>query len=180
MNRAILMSIKPEWTGLIFAGTKTVEIRKNKPNIKPPFKVYIYCTAPNTKNPCKLLEIHDSNGKIHKGNGKVVGEFVCDSIYPIGYTIDGFADIIDVKETCLSPSDFVKYGKGKPLYGWHISNLKIYDSPKEIGEFRRECLEDLYCESCALYSNYAEKCENEALYLKRPPQSWCYVEEVEE
>ena len=36
------------------------------------------------------------------------------------------------------------------FYGWHISDLKIYDTPKELSDFG----------------------------LKRPPQSWCYVEEL--
>lgn len=35
---------------------------------------------------------------------------------------------------------------------------------------------DLYCEACAMYSNNNGICNNGALPLRRPPQSWCYVE----
>lgn len=63
-------------------------------------------------------------------------------------------------------------------YGWHISDLKIYDAPRELGEFRRVCVNDLYCESCAMYWENGGNCGNESLRLKRPPQSWCYVEEM--
>lgn len=40
-------------------------------------------------------------------------------------------------------------------------------------------LEKQLCKSCALFSNNGGTCGNDALYLKRPPQSWCYVEEAE-
>lgn len=43
--KAVLLSIRPEWCKLIWAGMKTVEVRKTKPEgLKPPFKCYIYCT----------------------------------------------------------------------------------------------------------------------------------------
>ena len=43
MNRAVLISIKPEWCSLIATGNKTVEIRKSIPKLDTPFKCYIYC-----------------------------------------------------------------------------------------------------------------------------------------
>lgn len=61
-------------------------------------------------------------------------------------------------------------------YGWHISDLRIYDQPRELTEFRRACPNDLYCEACAMYSNNNGICNNGALPLRRPSQSWCYVE----
>jgi len=44
MSKAVLISVQPRWCGLILNGKKTIEIRKTKPNIAPPFKCYIYCT----------------------------------------------------------------------------------------------------------------------------------------
>ena len=75
------------------------------------------------------------------------------------------------------------------MYFWHISDLKIYDTPKELGEFRKSC--PFPAEDCDLFCPYALGeyhgdgingdvefigCGNK---LTRPPQSWCYVEEVD-
>lgn len=48
MSKAVLISIRPEWVEKILNGEKTLEVRKNRPNMETPFKVYIYCT--NQKN----------------------------------------------------------------------------------------------------------------------------------
>lgn len=81
--------------------------------------------------------------------------------------------------TCLTPSEIIAYigDKGR-CYGWHMSNLRIYDTPRELSEFRRACPNSWYCESCAMYWENNGTCGNERLQLKRPPQSWCYVEEM--
>lgn len=76
----ILISIKPQWCNLILNGRKTLEIRKSKPNLTTPFRCYIYCSEKNAQNPHHILEIHNSDGKIIKANGKVIGEFICDYI----------------------------------------------------------------------------------------------------
>ena len=44
MSKAVLISIRPEWCNKIAGGQKSVEIRKTEPNLKKPFKCYIYCT----------------------------------------------------------------------------------------------------------------------------------------
>ncbi|MGN0539812.1 MAG: ASCH domain-containing protein [Candidatus Fimenecus sp.] len=44
MSKAVLMSIQPRWCELIANGKKTLEVRKTKPKLSTPFKVYIYCT----------------------------------------------------------------------------------------------------------------------------------------
>lgn len=161
MMKEVLISIRPEWCERIANGEKTVEVRKTKPKLETPFKCYIYCTK------SELLTKSHYNGKIYvatskkyqkllerNGNitlsGKVIGEFVCDNIFPVSYTMDGFADAVDCKTSCLSQEDLYEYGNGKTLYGWHISDLKIYDKPKELSEFG----------------------------LSRPPQNWCYVESI--
>ncbi len=163
-KEAVLISIKPKWCELIANGKKTIEVRKTKPRLKPPFKCYIYCTKSTQSDRLWVLSKNErkensglsvicanlnATSEIYLGDGKAIGEFVCDIIEPIAYTIDGYADILDCKFSCMLPSDFLKYGKGGALYGWHISDLKIYDEPKKLGEFG----------------------------LTRPPQSWCYVEE---
>lgn len=195
---AVLISIQPKWCGLIASEKKTIEVRKTKPKLDAPFKCYIYCTKPHTKNPNEILEIH-SGGKIHKANGKVIGEFVCDLIANYEaelwddktferirelYEHDDFTEtgeyeyktIADngddfwqenmlCKASCLTVTEMRNYlGKGfSEFYGWHISNLVIYNEPKKLSELR---------------GLRKTKFGYEPLRITCPPQSWCYVEEV--
>lgn len=168
---AVLLSVRPKWCELIASGKKTVEVRKTRPKIETPFKCYIYQTADGRTNSVDILENNLS---------KVIGEFVCESIYPIRYEMDGFADFIDCKTSCLKPKDFIAYGKGKPLYGWHISDLVIYDKPKELNEFYlkkkcNSCKRSGYESSACIYD---EDCIVPVV-ITRPPQSWCYVQDLE-
>lgn len=88
------------------------------------------------------------------------------------------------KETCLSWEELKKYiGIGiKTFYGLHISDLKIYDTPKELSEFWRPCPfktedQDNDCIQCdvAADSDTGIVCTNR---VWKAPQSWCYVEEL--
>ena len=97
--KSVLISIKPKWCELIASGKKTVEVRKTKPKLEVPFKCYIYCTADRRKHICDTFvpqtplflknglaksSIGKEDGLPWKlGNGKVIGEFVCDRIYDI-------------------------------------------------------------------------------------------------
>ena len=49
--KSVLISIKPKWCELIASGKKTVEVRKTRPKIETPFKVYIYETQGRTETP---------------------------------------------------------------------------------------------------------------------------------
>ena len=168
--KAVLISIQPKWCELIANGSKTIEVRKTKPKLKTPFKVYIYET--------KGYDTLFGKGKPKKlcvSGGRVIGEFVCDELTG-GFWISPFSDYLQ-RQSCLSYDEVCDYANEKPIFAWHISNLVIYDRPKELGEFRKPCENELYCESCAMYSEYERKCGNVALQFKRPPQSWCYIEQ---
>lgn len=122
--------------------------------------------------------------KAFYGGGKIIGEFVCDKIvavlaHPTIFAGHPMFFEKACKDACLSYDEIENYAGDKDVYGWHITGLKIYDKPRELSEFRRPCENDLYCESCGMYAEYTEACGNAALYLRRPPQSWCYVEERE-
>ena len=80
MSKAVMLSIRPKWCEKIIIGRKTMELRKSVPKLEVPFKCYIYCTMPDTKDPHNILELHGADGKIRKANGKVIGEFTCDRI----------------------------------------------------------------------------------------------------
>ena len=176
-----MLSIRPKWCAKIASGEKTIEVRKTKPNLETPFKAYIYCTMPDATNPYNILELHGADWKIRKINGKVVGEFTCDRIDRLAPANDsyGIYDIDDdyVFQTCIENGALWDYGRGTPLYGWHISDLYIYDEARELSEFRRWCPNSWYCESCAMYWGNNGTCGNESLQIKCAPQSWCYVEQ---
>lgn len=162
----VLYSINRPHTDNIKSGRKLWEMRKTKPNILVPFTSFIYET------------------KKKGGCGKVIGEFICDETYTIkpdfeyysyGYDIDD--DML--LETCLTQEELKEYGKGKTLYGLHISDLKIYDKPKELSEFKVACNPKLCLSGCeSVHLDNCFRCINQGnRRLTRPPQSWCYVEE---
>lgn len=175
MSKAVMISIRPKWCEKIISGKKTVEVRKNRPKLETPFKCYIYCTMdhPYISVSCGNLDkLNYRTNTVGRCNGKVIGEFICDRIYglsPLNHSPDDVE-----KQACLTREEIVNYLNGTG-YGWHISDLRIYDQPQKLTEFRRSCPNDLYCEACAMYSNNNGICNNGALPLRRPPQSWCYV-----
>lgn len=189
MSKAVMLSIRPKWCEKVASGEKTIEVRKTRPKLKTPFKAYIYCTMPDAKNPHNILELHGADGKIRKANGKVIGEFTCDLIYELETRSPGGSYYVkgqdqpttnDVaRQSCLTLKNMHGYLKAAKGYGWHISDLLIYDQPRELTAFRRLCPNDLCCEACAMYSNNNGICNNGALPLRRPPQSWCYVEVID-
>ena len=185
MSKSVLISIRPTWVEKIANGEKTIEVRKTRPKLQTPFKCYIYCTMdhPYISVPCgELDKLNYRTNTVCRCNGKDIGEFTCERIVPITY--DGGrlwcpTNAAFPPATCLSQAEIIAYigDKGR-CYGWHISDLLIYGKPEELDKFRRPCPNDLYCESCAMYWENNGTCGNESLQIRRPPQSWCYVEEM--
>lgn len=159
MSKAVLISIRPKWVEKIANGEKTIEVRKTRPKkLKNPFKCYIYCTQGRDAR------------RLRGSWGKVIGEFTCDGFW-IGSPRN--TNPIFCMAACMDGFDTEKYAKDKILYGWHISDLKIYDTPRELGEFERP----YECGECnAKWASECNACYEENK-IKRAPQSWCYVEE---
>ncbi len=166
--KSVLISIQPKWFELISSGKKTMEVRKNRPKLEIPFKCYIYCT----KAPKGWFWLNSPN---IRRDGVVVGEFICDGIRTI--TASEFIILDDalnaINGSCISPREVRSYAgwkqgtrifSCKDIYGWHISNLKIYDKPKKLNEFSRL---------------RQTKFGLEPVSIMRAPQSWCYVETLE-
>lgn len=190
--KSVLISIQPRWCELIASGKKTVEVRKTRPKIDTPFKCYIYCTEgdalayPCLNNPHfaihKMITSHSLYGRrLTKkereesdytfANGKVIGEFLCDHI--MRHCEMANADIAE-QQSKVKREKILEYANGNEVYGWHISDLVIYEKPRELGEFRKYI---------GIFDGATEK-ELEELgildaRIKRPPQSWCYVETTE-
>ena len=190
--KATLYSINRPHTDNIKSGRKLWEIRKTKPNIPVPFTSLIYET------------------KKKGGCGKVIGEFICDKIHEIEYCGSQYLINKDIaltnrvaKESCLYYDDLRKYIGAKKGYALHISNLKIYDKPKELSEFKLWCdraaeLDMMVGDGKLIYGDFTkDRCLtcmrsrpvgrdyggngisieiNCNRQIERPPQSWCYVE----
>lgn len=181
--KAVLISIQPKWCEKIAIGKKTIEVRKTKPSILTPFKVYIYCTK--TKNKWSLCDYEgayrNSEGEIVYAQQHVIGEFICDKIEVMRMR--------DCSKACLTIDELIAYKTNKLPYAWHISDLKIYDKPKEISEFFTIKYDKVdYCVGCPHHETPVTEypccdCVCEAgnrKYLTRPPQSWMYIEKLEE
>lgn len=192
--KAIIQCYSPEEVERIARGEQTVKVCKTAPK-EVPFKVYMYCTKGGYMYRCRFDENRLAIPEVW--NGKVIGEFICDKIEEC---IPDYNPIIqeffynewaDCSASCLTSKEEAEYGKGKTLYGLHISNLKIYDKPKELSEFYTlgNCEKYDFCNQCKNFhrgqgwmngSYYDEdSClDNTRIPVTRAPQSWQYVEEV--
>lgn len=131
----IILSLHDRWWKKMLAGEKPLEIRKTKPAGLGSYRVLVHVT----------------------GTGEIQGEFTCNSFYKIRTIpepqewarIKGLCDTINVQAgSCLTGQQLKEYAgsSGKPLWGWHVSEVKEYYTPHPLN----------------LYG------------LKRPPQSWQY------
>lgn len=198
--KSIMISIQPQWIEKIINGEKTIEVRKTIPKCELPCKVYIYCTKSKTKYLRKLeaynkttfiTENNDVIGQTDKVksilgeyatfcesggfNGRVVAEFTLNKVDTLERDLNDWLpknryDISNelLKDINLNQNELWKYGQGKILYAWHIDDLKIYDKPKELSEF-----------STISHRMKGKWSRFTSHLLQRPPQSWCYVKELE-
>lgn len=177
MSKAIMLSIRPKWVEKIASGEKTIEVRKTRPKLETPFKCYIYCTLQGCNEFFRVDLGRDvakwNRGKWADRKGNVIGEFICDRIYELA-PLNHAPDDVE-KQACLTREEIVNYLKGTG-YGWHISDLVIYDTPHDLGEFERP----YECNECD--AKWASECNTcyEKNKIKRPPQSWCYVEAMKD
>ena len=141
MSKAVMISIQPKWCELIASGKKTIEVRKTRPKLETPFKCYIYCTLGD----CGKVDI-GKRGNCY--NGKAIGEFVCDEIRTEWEVADGLVDIVLEMQSCVDCKELIEYADGKKLYSWNISNLVIYDNPKELSEFYTSKRKRKSCRDC--------------------------------
>lgn len=158
--KAVLISIQAEHNANIESGLKTSELRTRAPKLKTPFKVYTYESGIN-------------------GRHKVVNEWICKDITTWNMWVGLPAHLSKV--ACVSNQyiwDYCNRGL-KKIDEMHISELVIYDKPRELSEFKHEC------DGVCIDTKRERKCEritvdgfscNGVNPLKRPPQSWCYVE----
>lgn len=160
--KSVLISIQPKWCELIASGKKTVEVRKTRPKIETPFKVYIHCTQG------KLADLGIIGQTMYGKRMKVIGEFVCDKIvkFENSYYDLAFDETSDL--SCVECGELEKYlGENEYGYGWHISDLVIYDKPRDLSEFK-------------VAEYHYGRIHIPARPISRVTQSWMYVESEDE
>lgn len=175
--KSVMVSIQPKWCELIASGKKTIEVRKTRPKMDTPFKCYIYETKDEHFR--HIGYCWEPGKTFEHCIGKVVGEFVCDDID--WHNLSSLLVREDAENTlmgtCLTKQEVFKYvgykrgtyiyAKPYEFYSWHISNLLIYDKPKELMDFvSGNSTLEITTDNALKWSG-----------MKRPPQSWCYVEE---
>lgn len=196
--KAVMKSVSTQICEKVTCGDCTILVSKTAPKYKVPFKGYIYCCKAKSQWRYSDYEgaYENSKGEIVYAQQHIIGEFVCDKIIEWQYD-KGHQYYVEYPDDCTSYFPYLKchseatglkcseienYGKGKTLYGWHISDLKIYDKPKGLSEFYRPCSYSGICYSCNRFRPNGtpndkpnDFCDST---ITRAPQSWCYVEEL--
>jgi hypothetical protein len=178
----ILASLKPYYYYLIGERKKTIEVRKTAlKNLPQDIAFYM---SKDEKSFAKIPK--EFQEKYREHFGKIGMRVVCNKVatYPRNYEFGYEISENEFNETALTAEQFVGYGNGGMLYGWHISDLKIYDKPRELSEFYRPCSYSGICYSCNRFRPNGtpndkpnDFCDGE---ITRPPQSYMFVEELGE
>lgn len=207
--KSVLASLKPYYYYLVGEGIKKIEVRKSQPKADDWDKETYFYMSKDEKSFAMIPK--EFQEKYRKHFGKVGLRFVCDRITDISVSVrncnEDYNHVYhndECKGSCLTWKELQEYGKGKTLYGWHITNLVIYDEPKELNEFWAYNAElnklfnegEDYCAwgRCETENGCSNDCDTENILncyqcwadwngwchrLARPFQSWGYVEEKE-
>lgn len=209
--KAIMKSVSPRICEKVASGDCTMLVSKTAPKCGAPFKGYICCTSAKpylykeANPPFELFldsDLYEGKGYDDRlFSGKVIGEFICDKIIEWQYD-KGHQYYVEYPDDCTSYFPYLKchseatglkcceiekLGKGKPLYGLHISDLKIYDVPKTLVEFKTPPCEkgEKACGNCKwlikINTPDVYECEcyvEDGRPITRAPSNWCYVEEL--
>ena len=191
-KKEVMLPCSEAETQLLISGRRTIIPARKRPKIRVPFTVY-------------LLEIRkqrcgERNGDpIFTRTGLVVGEFKCPSIddyWLCGYTIKSARYMrvdeeqvrrdIDYRSLFMTEEALHKFGKGATIHGWHVSELKCYEEPLSLDDFRAACPHDGRCARCEYLSagedpNVAECCfwATQESRLDSLPTWWRLVKRID-
>lgn len=169
--KSILLTIRLKYFYLTYKGTKNIEIRKSAPKN---FAGDVYEIISKTNFEKDLMEIPENEREFFKQfKGKIGLKFTLKAVHKFDWRLVA-NPFFKVRGSCLGYDQLRKYATDKKgvvhdLYGWCISDLEIFDKPKELEEF--------YSTPKKINGLYGAEMVN--ISLSNPPQSWCFVE-VEE
>ena len=185
MEKAMILSIRPEWVVKILNGEKTIEIRKKFPKDYVGW-VYIYCTQDKAnllhKNCADIYWIEDKKFQAENKklgvpetpilNGRVVARFWCDAIDGVEQ-ISGWDFDIWARKASISEDEFSDILPDNLVgYAIHILNLQIFDKPRILDSFYKP-------NSSKCKDEYDSKKFRQVFGINRAPQNYCYIEEEE-
>lgn len=197
INNCILISIQPKWCQLIGNRWKTMEVRKNVPKLKPPFKCYIYCTkayyladrkfVASNKVSTWIESYKEDIRGLWPCDGMVIGEFICTGFKEITTKAPCYVSDEILDTSCLTANQIRDYANSADmLYGWMIEDVKLYKKPKRISEFKQTKVirgyhKNKMREDVNIDIDYLLKSKRlEVKRFERAPQSWCYCDELSE
>ena len=194
---AIAITIKSPHCCNILNGIKKGEIRKNE-NLhaaiekaiaeKGKATIYVICS----KSKPMLFETYGYNGFrrfktsdtaliLNALNGKVVCKFECEKVEELYTDEDAWSYYTDTitedykvsKIACVDDVDIEEYLNGSIGYFIHISNLKVFEEPKELKELKHWTKKWIDCGmDCPPYV------DDVLVPLTKAPQNFCYVEDT--
>lgn len=186
----LMASLKPYYYYLIGEGIKKWEVRKNAPKADDWSRKVNFYMSKDEKSFAKIPKEFQEKYRKHFGKVglRVIVDWIdiieCDSNSHLYFSLNG---------TCLSQEEIRSYCNGQDLSAWHIYDKLLLDKPKELSEFYVEGDCDcMNCRNCAWFDrengyNVEDDCnlaykgaDEHKSYkpIKRPPQSWCYCEEL--
>ena len=146
-KRYMLISINKPHTDDIFTGIKSLEWRK-----KPLLEGVYYVYETKNKGGCGMVI----------GEMRITGSLAVDTSGPM--------EVCLVNSGCVHPATLKKYANNGVVYANFIQDIRRYDVPKPLSEFRSY--------NCSVY--WEDGYPMPTHEIKRPPQSWCYVEELKD
>lgn len=206
--KAVLLSINPQHCFNIAKGQKTIEIRKNKPKINAPFKVYIYCTKgetlyrSNSDGQIRITKPNREKALQHHTvfNGKVIGEFICNTIddYIAEFTTENCYEAIcvqcfdkdceETQEKFITSNEFCNPSNcclcKQSCLSFDEIKKYVFNGESGFFNFCGWRMSDLLIYDKPQDLNCFDRLRQtkfgyEPVKLVRPPQSWCYVREEE-
>lgn len=209
MKKSVMISLSPYWYYLIGEGIKKIEIRKTFPKSEEWNHIIECYMTKDKKSFDRIPKEFQEKYSAHMGKVgmQVKCDHVFPiRVFDNGCVADYMFHNLD--RSCVPYDEIATYiGYDKTGYGLDISIDEIYDNPKELSEFftvpsdndirckhvemryttngRRynKCtLQNCVCEFRKL--GHQTDCDgyeilNPSKPLTRPPQSWCYVENLQ-
>ena len=204
--KAIMISIRPRHCANIFNGLKTSEIRKTAPKEwtdylsgktkeKPqPMKVNIYCTKDKQflfkdiyaekggYKPIYYLDNKEHDSWSQKLNGKVIASFILEDVMMFKIIHDSMYDNMEMPHWCLTHKEVEDYlGKKDVGFEWCISNLEIFDTPKELSDFYKVGVDEYVHKHAGTDIGYLQFWNGvDDFRLTKAPQSWQFIHFTED
>lgn len=176
--KAIMLTIRLKWFYLTYKGIKTIEVRKSAPK---DFVGDVFEVVSKTNFEKDLMEIPENEREFFRQfKGKVGLKFTLNKVEKIlehitntymSYCTNSLSCDEFFEKSCLTIDELENYlNWNAGGYAWHISNLVIFDRPRELSEFKIPC--DFKCPKlgcCYCHKNTR---------LTKAPQSYQFIEVV--